>query len=139
MTAGATARSQACDPPAVRSLAGAAIALALLLQALFAIPLALRMVADLSWQSDTVICAAATHDGASSNAPRHERNLPMHSHAQCMICQAHALPMTLLAVVVCVLMAGFGRAAPRHTAFAAPPWRRDRYRTYRSRAPPLAA
>lgn len=139
MRAGVTAQSRDSFWPAARSLAGVAVAMALLLQALFAVPLALRMVADLSWQAETGLCTAATDGTAAAGDHRSDQKLPVHGHAQCLICQAHALPIALLAVVLCVLLAAFGQAVPRHAMAEALLWRRERYRTYHSRAPPLAA
>jgi hypothetical protein len=116
-------------------------AFVLLLQALFAVPLVLRMTADaMQWlQLGASICAATTDGGATANDHRPIHQLPAHNHAQCLICQAHALPLGLLAVVLCVLVALFGQIAMPCAVATGPPWRRDRYHWYHSRAPPIAA
>jgi len=118
-----------------------AAAFALLLQALFAMPLALRMTADaMQWlQLGASICTATTDDGLAANDPRPIHQQPAHNHAQCLICQAHALPLGLLAVVLCVLVALFSQIATQSAMATGPPWRRGRYHSYHSRAPPIAA
>lgn len=115
-------------------------AFALLLQAVLAMPLALRMMAEtMQWsQIGATICTATTDETAANNhRPAHQR--PAHNHAQCLICQAHGLPLSLLAVVLCVLLAPFGQTLMRSPAARGPFGRRDRYQSYLSRAPPVAA
>ena len=116
-------------------------AFALLLQALFAVPLALRMTADaMQWlQLGVSVCAATTADGPAATDHRPIHQLPAHNHAQCLICQVHALPLGLLAVVLCVLVVLFSQVSRRSSVATGPPWRRDRYHSYHSRAPPIAA
>jgi len=115
-------------------------AFSLLLQACFAMPLALRMTAEaVQWSQIGAIICTATMDGASANDHHPAHQLPAHNHAQCLICQAHALPLSLLAVVLCVLLVSFGQTLINRRAAGGPVWRRDRYQFYRSRAPPVAA
>jgi hypothetical protein len=116
-------------------------AFALLLQALFAMPLALRMAADATQrlQLGASICTATTDDGLAANDHDPIRQLPAHNHAQCLICQAQALPIGLLGVVLCVLEALFSQVSMQCAAATGPPWRRDRYRFYHPRAPPITA
>src|SRR5512147_478727 len=100
MSAGATTRSGTSFPPVSRSLVGTVVAFALLLQALFAMPLALRMTAGaMQWkQFGSHICAATADSGSASSDSSPVHQLPAHSHAHCLICQAHVLPLGLLAV-----------------------------------------
>ena len=140
MSAGATTPLKASSPVS-RRVVGTAAAFALLLQALFAMPLALRMTADaMQWlQLGASICSDTTHGVPAPNDQHPIHQLPTHNHAQCLICQAHALPLGLLAIVFCVLVAFFSQIAMRCAAATGPPWRRDRYHSYHSRAPPIAA
>lgn len=115
---------------------------ALLLQALVAMPLAVRLTADMiPWaQFGGTVC---TTTAADSEALAHEHgpvHPPLaHHHAQCLICQGHALPLTLLAVVLCALLVCFGRIMLRAPRPGGPVRRRDPYQFYHSRAPPVAA
>jgi hypothetical protein len=141
MSAGITTQLRTPSLPISRSLMGAVVAFALLLQALFAMPLALRMTADeMQWlQLGASICATTTDGALTANGHRPIHRLPAHNHAQCLICQAHALPLGLLAVVLCVLVALFSQVSIRCSLTTGPLWRRDRYHSYRSRAPPIVA
>lgn len=138
---GTAIRLKASFSPVSRGLVTTVAALALLLQAAFATPLALRMTADAlqSLELGASICAATADGGPAANGHHPLHQLPVHNHAQCLICQAHALPLGLLAVVLCVLVAAFARVAIRCAAATGPPCRRDRYHSYHSRAPPVAA
>lgn len=140
MSTGAAAPLEALSSSPARRLVITAAAFMLLLQALFVIPLALRMTADaLQWsQFSALICATTTDGAAPVNDPRPSHPLPSHDHGQCLVCH-HALPLGLLAAVLCVLAARFGQPTPRHKGASAPAWRRDPRHFYQSRAPPAAA
>ena len=135
MSAGITTQLRTASLPISRSLMGTVVAFALLLQALFAMPLALRMTADqMQWlQLGASICATTPDGALTANDHRPIRRFPAHNHAQCLICQAHALPLGLLAVVLRVLVALFSQFSMRSSATTGPLWRRDRYHSYRSR------
>src|SRR5689334_13159336 len=102
MSARLTARLQATSSPASRRLVGTVAAFALLLQTLFAMPVALRMSADtVQWlQFGSSICSATTDGVALASDHRPSHQLPSHKHAQCLICQGQAFPLGLLAVVL---------------------------------------
>lgn len=141
MSAGATTQLRTSSSPVSRSLVSAAAACALLLQALLGMPLALRMTADAAqWlQLSGSICAATTDSDPLANDHRPIRQAPTHDHAQCLICQAHALPLGLLTVALCALVALFRHASRCSSKATGSPWRHDRNHSYHSRAPPVAA
>ena len=140
MLAEAAIRLKSLPSPISRSVVSTVAASALLLQALFAMPLALRMTADaIHWvQFSGSICAATADDGPLENDHQPIHQFPTHNHAQCLICQGYALPLGLPAVVLCVLMALFSQVSTRRPEGTGSPWQRDPYHSYHSRAPPVA-
>jgi hypothetical protein len=116
-------------------------AFTLLLQALFATLLAVQMTANaMQWLQFGASICTATEDGAAPASDHHpSHQLPTHNHVQCLVCQAHALPLGLLAVALCVLVTLFSQISIRSPAATGPPWRGERYHAYHSRAPPVTA
>ena len=116
------------------------MAAALLIQMLLAMPSALRMTADASqWlQLDATICTAH-ENAAATDGDGPIDQAPSRHHGHCQLCLTHALPLGLLVVALCVLAVFLHRAAARWSVLTAPACRHDRYRSYYSRAPPVAA
>ena len=127
--------------PLPRRFVGMATAFALLLQVLVGVPSAFWMAAEAIQLSavGAAVCTHAADDGAVADDQQPVQPKPAHDHAQCLMCQAHALPLGLLAVLLCVLLAPFGRILVRGLPTGAAAWRRGRYQSYHSRAPPVAA
>lgn len=125
-------------PPVSWRLAGAAIACALLLQAVLAVPLAVRMAAEvLSWaQVSITVCTAVDESGVHSDLQPVSPS-PLHKHGQCQICQAHALPFGLPLILLAAVAIAFKPALLRRLFLIGPPPRRGRYEPYLSRAPPV--
>lgn len=137
MPASVIASSPALVPSVSRRLTGAAVAYALLLQAVLAVPLAVRMAADvLAWaRIGVTVCAHA--DEAGANGDRQPIGpAPAHDHGQCQVCQAHAGSFGLLLVLLAALAVAFDPVAlcRRFVTGASP--RHGRDRPYLSRAPP---
>ena len=109
-----------------RGLVAATAALALLLQVLFAAPLAARMM------SEAPICGALAGDDAPA-AP-----VIPHDHGSCLVCHAGALPVALLtvALVLGALWCVSWRADPTPPPAEHAPARRWRHA---ARAPPALA
>lgn len=119
-----------------RLTANGVVVLAMLLQVMFATPLAIRMAAAATLTGDGgAECASTLHVDAS-HAGREQ--VPPHHHEQCPLCDGHAAPVALPAVAPPL--------PPRSTAWlflrpppTAPPGQQARFALYRSRAPPAAA
>ena len=141
MSAQATLRSQMPSSPVGQRIAGVLMAFALLLQAMFATPLALRMASDemRSLQFGVSICTATADAGGASHHSPPQQQLPVHSHGQCLICHGHALPFGLLAVVLCVLVGLVGRSSMGRLALSERICCRRLFHSYPSRAPPVTA
>ncbi len=121
---------------APRGLVGALVALALMIQALCAMPLAMRMAADASWlaQLGASLCTAD-----HGSAPLGEAPAGSQTHDHCLICHGPA-PLCAAATAALVLLAVlFARRLAIGPALACPAPQTLRFRPYRSRAPPLAA
>ena len=140
MSAQATLRSQMPSSPVGQRIAGVLMAFALLLQAMFATPLALRMASDemRSLQFGVSICSATADAGGGSHHPSPQQ-LPVHSHGQCLICHGHALPFGLLAVVLCVLVGLISLSSIGRLALSERVCCRGLFHSYLSRAPPVTA
>ena len=134
----ATAMMPPAALPAVRRLASAALVVALLLQAFLALPVAVRMAAEAAaWlPGGWTICSHGA-DGADGRGVPYAP--PTHDHAQCLVCQAHAVPLGLLAVLTLAIGSVLAPRALRRLGSIAADWRRQPFRPYRSRAPPAAA
>ncbi|MBS0561174.1 MAG: DUF2946 family protein [Proteobacteria bacterium] len=133
----------AARAPASRTLAAFAVALALLAQALFAVPMALRMAADAA-QALPFGAALCSHadDGGAAVGYASDDGLPApvpHHHAQCPLCAAHAAPLVLLGFLFCALLPFVRLGAVRLDAAPERARPGGRYRAYLSRAPPLLA
>lgn len=133
----------AARAPATRTLAGFAVALALLAQALFAMPMALRMAADAAQALPfgAALCSHADGGGATAAQPSDD-GLPApaaHHHGQCALCVAHAAPLVLIGFLLCALLPFLRLGTARHDAAPERARPGGRYRAYLSRAPPLAA
>ena len=115
--------------------------LALLLQALFAAPLAVRMASDALQAFDlgAAICTADPGSGHGGAGQGSDQPMPGHVHGQCLICHGHALPHGLLAVVLFLVALLLVAEPGRHRRATVPPPRRRRYQSYHSRAPPQPA
>ena len=134
----ATALMPPAALPAARRLAAAVLVVALLVQAFLALPVAVRMAAEaMAWApGGWTICSHAV-DGTEGHTTPYVP--PTHEHAQCLVCQAHAVPLGLLAclaVVIGSVMVPRALGRPRSTPAD---WRCQPFRPYRSRAPPAAA
>lgn len=140
MLARVTSRPPAWAPPAYFRLAGIVVAGALLLQALLAVPLAVRMAAETMQllPLGASVCAHAD-DGALATDRQPDGQPATHHHGQCQICQGLTASLGLLAAVVCLLAALFGLAPMRGNLATSAPRQRCRYGGYLSRAPPAAA
>ncbi len=119
-----------------RLTAGGLVAFALLLQVLFAAPLAIRMAAAASLTGDVVTSCAPVAQVNDPHPGHHQ--LPPHHHEQCPLCSSHAVPVAL--------PMGKPPLPPLATAWlflrpppTAPPGRSLRFTSYLSRAPPAAA
>ncbi len=111
------------------------MALALLLQVMFAAPLALRMAAA-SAGDDATACAPA--DAAPDHRPAPLHGPPLHGHEPCPLCGSHAAPVALPEAAP-PLPPPATAWLPPPPARTAPPSRPARFTPYRSRAPPAAA
>lgn len=115
--------------------------LAVLMQALFAMPLAVRMATDTVWSArfGVVLCTGASHDGGAAPDKAPAPPLSPHAHDQCLICHGSAMPFGTLvaAAIVLTVLSSLLLAEPaiRH----GPPRPHHRFAPYRSRAPPVVA
>ena len=109
------------------------VALAVLLQALFVVPMAVRMAADTLWAArlGTPLCTDGSHDGGTGQAPASP-----HGHDQCLICHGSAMPFGTLAAAAILLALVSRCVLVARVAVPALPRPRGRCTPYRSRAPP---
>ena len=139
MSASALCAEPTRVPPVLRRLAGAVVGAALLLQALLAVPLAVRMTAEaMQWLDLGLTVCSHAEDGTLAGDSRPSGQPVSHDHAQCQLCQGAMLPFGLLAAVLCLLAVVFAAAPAQATVAAPAAWRRIRYGSYLSRAPPAA-
>ncbi len=126
--------------PATCRLAGAVVACALLLQALLALPLAVRMAAEaMQWRDLGATVCTHSDDGTQAGDPRPGGQPPVHDHTQCQICQGVVLPFGLLVAALGLLAVLFAPSLGAAPVAAGPSRRRNRYGSYLSRAPPALA
>jgi len=124
---------------ALRQVVNTLVLVALLTQAVLAIPLAVRMATDAMWsvQFGTLLCTDASHGDATDHAPTTPPS--SHLHDQCLICHGSAVPFGMLAAAAILLaIQSIGKLVTR-IARPARALLRLQAAPYRSRAPPLFA
>jgi len=122
---------------ASRPLAGTLVALALLLQTMFTLPLAVRMAVDTLWwaQIGSALCSTGSHaDHQLPTTP-----LLPHPHDQCLICHGSTASFgTLTTVLIFVITVSVAPLVERAN-WNSVPHPGGRFDTYLSRAPPASA
>ena len=116
-------------------------AVAILLQVVALPPLAMRMLSGLADASAVVLCTSHSAGPATGpfGSPADRQSVPGagHDHAGCLVCQAHSLPVALVAASTAVhLVAVRWQADATEWLTTAP---NPRFRHYSSRAPPPLA
>ena len=140
MAMGVAARVGLSRLRAVQRLIGTLVAFGLLLQALFTVPLAIRMTADAAlWlQFHSILCVTASDRGTAADGHSPHQQLPAHDHGRCLVCQGHALPVGIRVLAPGIFGGLFDRLLTRFAAATVSLWQSDLYRAYHSRAPPVA-
>ena len=128
---------------ASRPLAGTLVALAFLLQAMFTLPLAVRMAAETPCWAQVGSAMSHMDHHAMSHADHQRPATPQgpHPHDQCPIC--HGSPVsfgTLTTALILVVTVPITLLVERTNCNSFPyPHPSSRFGTYRSRAPPASA
>jgi len=128
---------------ASRPLVGALAALAFLLQAIFTLPLAVRMAAETPCWAQTGSAMSHMDHHAMSHTDHQRPTTPQlpHPHDRCPICHGSPVSFGTLTTALILFIAVFiAPLVERANCNSLPdPHPRSRFGTYRSRAPPASA